>query len=158
MIEDRLNLPKKPSIYGAGLSSSWEIDIWGKLRKASKSAYYEYLASVEARNFAKTQLIAEITNNYYELLALDNQLEIVEQYIQTLKYAQEVVALEKFAGRTISFLSEAFKYPASKKPTMIFCFISPLPISHVPLYVISTMDLILCLAILSFNPCIVYCF
>jgi outer membrane protein, multidrug efflux system len=34
MIEDRLNLPKKPSIYGAGLSSSWEIDIWGKLRKA----------------------------------------------------------------------------------------------------------------------------
>lgn len=91
-----------------GLNTSWEVDIWKKLRNSAKSAYYEYLASVEGKNFAVTRLVAEVSGNYYELVALDNQLEIIKQYIKTLKQAKEVVELQKAAGRSNSLAVKRF--------------------------------------------------
>lgn len=90
------------------INASWEVDIWKKLRNFAKSAYYEYLASIEGRNFVVTQLVAEIASDYYELMALDNELEIVEQYIKTLEQAQEVVQLQQIAGRTTSLAVRRF--------------------------------------------------
>ena len=67
--------------------ASWEIDIWKKLRNGKKAAITRYLATIEGRNFVLTNLIAEVANSYYELLALDNQLEIVRQNISLqIKY------------------------------------------------------------------------
>jgi len=86
----------------ASLNATWEIDIWKKLRNAAKSSYYDYLATIEGRNFAVTQLVAEVANDYYELMALDNQLEIVEQFISNLNEAHKVVELQKIAGRSTS--------------------------------------------------------
>ncbi|MDX2082998.1 MAG: TolC family protein [Rickettsiales bacterium] len=102
------NLPETLNNRQLALTASWEVDIWGKLRNFKKSAYLEYLASIEGKNFAVTQLIAEIANDYYELMSLDNQLEIIEQYIVTLEKAQQVVALQKIAGRTTSLAVRRF--------------------------------------------------
>jgi outer membrane protein, multidrug efflux system len=96
------NLPEKMHNRQASINASWEIDIWKKLRNSAKSSYYEYLASVEGRNFAVTQLVAEVANDYYALMSLDNQHEIVEQFIVNLQQAHEVVELQKFAGRSTS--------------------------------------------------------
>ncbi len=85
-----------------------EIDIWNKLRNSAKSAYYEYLASIEGRNFAVTQLAAEIAIDYYELMSLDNQLEILDQYIKTLQEAQQVVKWQQIAARTTSLAVRRF--------------------------------------------------
>ncbi|MDQ6532150.1 efflux transporter outer membrane subunit [Flavobacterium sp. LHD-85] len=85
--------------YGFGLSSSWEIDIWNKLHNAKKAALNRYLGSVEGKNFVITNLIAEIANSYYELLALDNQLEIVKQNIDIQSNALKVVKIQKEAAR-----------------------------------------------------------
>ena len=57
-----------------------------------------YLSTIEARNFAKTNLIAEVANNYYELLALDNQLDIIRQTIQLQKNQLEIVKVQKLAS------------------------------------------------------------
>ena len=100
--DEAANVPDKLHNRQLGLNASWEVDIWKKLRNFAKAAYYEYLASIEGKNFAVTQLAAEVADNYYELMALDNQLEIIEQYIKTLQEAQQVVKWQQIAGRTTS--------------------------------------------------------
>ena len=78
---------------------SWEIDVWKKLHNAKDAAVKRYLAGVEGRNFVVTNLIAEIANNYYELIVLDNELEIVQQNIAIQKDALEIVKVQKEAAR-----------------------------------------------------------
>jgi NodT family efflux transporter outer membrane factor (OMF) lipoprotein len=68
--------------YLLGLSSSWEADVWGKLR-STRRAYAASLMQSEAyRRVVLTQLIADIADNYYSLLALDAQLEITRQTVK----------------------------------------------------------------------------
>lgn len=68
--------------YYIGLQTSWEVDIWGKLRNKKKAALLRYMSSVEGKNLIITNLIADLAGNYYELLALDNKLDIIRETIQ----------------------------------------------------------------------------
>ncbi|MFP9118657.1 TolC family protein [Flavobacterium sp. RNTU_13] len=95
--------------YMAGLRANWEIDVWKKLRNAKKSAVNRYLASVEGKNFMVTNLVAEIANSYYELLALDNQLELVNQNIQIQTNALEIVKVQKEAARVTELAVKRFQ-------------------------------------------------
>lgn len=88
---------------------SWEIDIWHKLRNAKKAAVSRYLGSMEGKNYVVTNLIAEVANSYYELLALDNQLKIVQQNIQIQTSALEVVKLQKEATRVTELAVRKFE-------------------------------------------------
>lgn len=92
-----------------GAYANWEVDIWKKLRTAKQAAVTRYLATVEGRNFVITNLIAEIANGYYELLALDNQLEIVRQTITLQQNALEVVRIEKQAARVTELAVKKFE-------------------------------------------------
>ncbi|QXP82924.1 TolC family protein [Methylococcus sp. Mc7] len=84
--------------YQFGLTSTWEIDIWRKLRNATEVAMLEYMATVEGRNFLITNLVAEVAQSYYELVTLDNQLENLEQNIAIQQNALQIVReLQKFA-------------------------------------------------------------
>lgn len=101
--EDLKNNPEKgPKYIGdfrTGIYASWELDIWKKLRTAKKSATYKYFATIEGKNFIVTNMIVEISNAYYELLALDNMMSIVQQNIELQKNALHMVKLEKEAAK-----------------------------------------------------------
>jgi multidrug efflux system outer membrane protein len=101
-----------------GLSASWEVDIWGQLRKAAKSANYRYLATIEAKNFLLTQIIAEIANSYYELLALDNQIEVLDRYIAILEDGLEIVKLKKKAARATELAVQRFEAEVLKNQAL----------------------------------------
>ncbi|WP_052550130.1 TolC family protein [Enhygromyxa salina] len=92
-----------------GVVASWEIDAWGKLRSAKKSADKRYLASIEARNFVLTQIIAEIADSYYELLALDNQLELLDRYLGLMQSAVEIAKVKKQAARATELEVQRFE-------------------------------------------------
>lgn len=92
-------MPEPLQDYAIGAYATWELDIWNKLHNAKKAAVSKYLSSVEGKNFTVTNLIAEIANSYYELLALDNQLAIVKQNIEIQGNALEIVKLQKQAAR-----------------------------------------------------------
>ena len=92
-----------------GLYATWEIDIWHKLRNAKKAAFNRYLSSVEGRNFLVTNLVSEIANAYYELLALDNQLEIVKQNIDIQSNALKIVRMEKESARVTELAVRKFE-------------------------------------------------
>ncbi|MCA6436075.1 MAG: TolC family protein [Bacteroidetes bacterium] len=96
------------NLYG-GLSASWEVDIWKKLRNYKKAAFNNYLATIEGKNFATTNLVAEIANAYYELLALDNQLLLLKKNLEVQKNALETVKLEKAAAKVTELAVKKFE-------------------------------------------------
>ena len=95
--------------YMIGAFANWEIDIWKKLRNAKKAALTRYFASVEGRNFMVTNVIAEIANSYYELLALDKQLAIIKQNIELQTDALEIVRLQKQTTRVTELAVRRFE-------------------------------------------------
>lgn len=108
-IQPEHRTPTPLANYQLGAFASWEVDIWHKLRNARKSAATRYLASVEGRNFTITNLIAEIANSYYELLALDNQLLIIKQNIEIQQNALAVVRQEKESARVTELAVKRFE-------------------------------------------------
>ena len=111
-----VNLPN----YAFGLNASWEVDIWKKLRNSKNAAVARYLASVEGKNFMVTHLIAEIANSYYELMALDNQLEILKKNIEVQQNALEMVKLEKIAARVTELAVRRFEAEVLKNQSRQF--------------------------------------
>lgn len=95
--------------YVFGVNASWEIDIWKKLRNAKKSALYKYLSTIEGKNFMVTHLISEIANSYYELVALDNQLDILKKNIVLYQSSLEIVKLEKQSARVTELAVRRFE-------------------------------------------------
>ncbi len=78
---------------------TWEIDIWKRLRNAQQAAVYRYLGTQEGWNFVVTRLIADIASNYYELLALDNRMQILDKTIEIQQKSLETAKELKAAGR-----------------------------------------------------------
>ena len=75
------SLQKNPGVpssqtYEAYLSSSWQVDIWGKLRSTKKAELAALLQSDAYRRDVQTQLVASIATDYYALQAYDEQLRI----------------------------------------------------------------------------------
>ncbi len=65
--------------FQVNLSAGWEIDIWGKFRRASEAAKADLLATEEARRGVVLSTISLLASSYIDLLALDRQLEITRQ-------------------------------------------------------------------------------
>lgn len=112
--------PSPLSNYIVGANISWEIDIWKKLRNAKKAAVFKYLASIDGKNFMVTRLVAEISNTYYELLALDNQLEILKKNIELYQSSLEIVKLEKSAARVTELAVRRFEAEVLKNQSRQF--------------------------------------
>jgi NodT family efflux transporter outer membrane factor (OMF) lipoprotein len=108
-IEPGREMPDPLPDFMGGLYANWEVDVWHKLRNAKKAAYTRYLSSVEGKNFVVTNLVAEIANSYYELLALDNQLAMVRKNIELQSNALEVVRLQKEAARVTELAVRKFE-------------------------------------------------
>jgi multidrug efflux system outer membrane protein len=61
---------------GADVNASWEIDLFGRIRHLTEVARAQYFATQEARRDVTISLIAQVAQNYFQLLALDEQLQI----------------------------------------------------------------------------------
>lgn len=87
--------------YSLTASASWEADVWGKLNSNKKAYLASFLESEAYKRAVQTQLIADIANDYYTLLAYDKQLELTEQTIAVRKNDIETVkALKESAKLT----------------------------------------------------------
>jgi outer membrane protein, multidrug efflux system len=106
--------------YMFGVNASWEVDIWKKLRNAKNSAIRRYLSSIEGKNFMVTNLISEIANSYYELMALDNQLEILKQNIQIYQNSLEIVKLQKISAKVTELAVRRFEAEVLKNQSRQF--------------------------------------
>lgn len=101
--------PEPFSDFTLGVQATWEIDWWKKLRNARKSAVMRYLASIEGKNFMTTQLVAEIAESYYELQALDNLLQIIQQNNEIQSNALRVIKQQKDAAKVTQLAVNRFE-------------------------------------------------
>ena len=71
-------------------SAAWEADVWGRLRRLNESARAQYLATEQARRGVMLSLVSDVSQNYFQLLGLELQLEIAKQttssFGDTLKF------------------------------------------------------------------------
>ncbi len=104
-----VEMPDPLNDFAIAAYANWEVDIWKKLRNAKKAAVSRYLATVEGKNFVVTNLVAEVADSYYELLALDNQLDIVRQNITLQQRALEIVKVQKEAAKATELAVQKFQ-------------------------------------------------
>lgn len=86
--------------YAVGATAGWEIDVFGKLLNAKRSAVANFLQSDAARRSVQTQIISTIATAYYSLLTLDKQLEISEQTVLNWNESIQMMESLKVAGNT----------------------------------------------------------
>ncbi|MDO8999039.1 MAG: TolC family protein [Bacteroidota bacterium] len=116
--------------YLLGVNVSWEVDIWKKLRNSKKSALYKYLSTVEGKNFMVTNLISEIANSYYELVALDNQLDILNKNIDLYLNSLEIVKLEKQSARVTELAVRRFEAEVLKNQSRKYYIMQQITITE----------------------------
>ncbi len=94
--------PTPFSYFGQG-TLNWEIDIWGRVRRANEAARADLLAREENRRAVVLTLVSGVAQTYFDLLQLDMQLEITRR---TLLSWEETVALSqhRLRGGVISRL------------------------------------------------------
>ncbi|CAA7194604.1 TolC family protein [Chryseobacterium potabilaquae] len=117
-IEPGKEMPDPLFDFGVGAQAKWETDIWGKLHNATRAQVQRYLASVEGKNFMETHLISEIADSYYELLALDNELIILNQNIKIQNDALDVVKVLKQFARSNELAVKRFQAQVLKTQGM----------------------------------------
>ena len=77
---------------------SWQVDIWRQLRNSRDAAALRFLGTRDGWNYVVTRLIAEIAENYYQLMSLDQQLETLTRTIELQERSLEIAkARLKFA-------------------------------------------------------------
>lgn len=88
--------------YNANLSLSWEADIWGRIRNQSKAALAQYLQTAEARKAIQTSIVSSVSQGYYNLLMLDEQLDIARRNLSLNDSTLQIIKLQLQAGQVTS--------------------------------------------------------
>ncbi|CAN7372342.1 efflux transporter outer membrane subunit [Phenylobacterium sp. LjRoot219] len=81
------------------LNAAWELDIWGRIRRASESARAGLFAQEEVRRGVMLTLVTDVASGYFRLLTLDRQLAISEESTRTYKKTFDLFDLRFQAGK-----------------------------------------------------------
>ncbi len=85
-------------LYQANFIASWEIDIWGKLRRGSESARADLLGTEEGKRGVILSLVASVATAYVNLRNLDRQLEIAKRTAKSREESYKIFTLRLQAG------------------------------------------------------------
>ncbi|MEI7982568.1 MAG: TolC family protein, partial [Bacteroidota bacterium] len=84
--------------YNALAGMSWEIDLWGKYRRAKEAARANLMAQTAFRQMVRITLIHDIVGSYFNLLELDNELRIIRENIIIRQKSLDLVKAKMIAG------------------------------------------------------------
>jgi NodT family efflux transporter outer membrane factor (OMF) lipoprotein len=106
----------------AGGLLSWELDIWGRLRRLSESAKADYLATEDAHRGVIVSMIGDLADNYFQLREQDQELEIARNTHDTAKDSLRLVSLRHDRGAASGLdvhQAEELLYTAAAKIALI---------------------------------------
>jgi multidrug efflux system outer membrane protein len=90
--------PREAFVPAGGLDFLFEIDLWGRFRRGTEAARAELLASEETRRFVVTTLVSDLATAYFQLRALDQQLEISRVTLNSRRDSLRLVSLRHTGG------------------------------------------------------------
>ena len=99
--------------------ATWELDIWGNLRWGREKSVAEFLASVENQRAVRITIISEVAQAYFELIALDNELEIVKQTLEARQESVRLTELRYRGGLTSEIVYQQAQLELSKTRTLV---------------------------------------
>ena len=108
-------VPNASNFYSASTLMSWELDIWGRIRRSNESARAALLATEDARRGVWLTLVSDLAQAYFELLALDVRLQIARDSTAAYQYTYDLfldrlnlgVASKLETSRALGALGEA---------------------------------------------------
>jgi multidrug efflux system outer membrane protein len=92
--------------YEYGFSSIWEIDLFGRIRKLNEAQRAVYFSSEEARRDVRLLVLSKVAQGYFQLRALDAQLEIAHRTVASFQDTLDIFQ-HKFTGGAASGLEVA---------------------------------------------------
>jgi len=84
--------------FSADVSASWELDLWGRIRRTQESARAQFLASEQDRRAVLLSLIGDVVGGYYQLQALDMKLEIAKRTVEVRQQSLALVQHQMVGG------------------------------------------------------------
>jgi outer membrane protein, multidrug efflux system len=108
------HFPTTPGDFLAGFNFLIPLDIWRELRNARDAAVQRYLAAIERRNYFVTRMVADIAENYYGLMALDQRLATLDRIIEFQQQSLEVAKRNFAAGRATDLPVQRFQAEVRK--------------------------------------------
>ncbi len=89
---DKLGVNPNFDLYRADLQTSFEVDLWGRLRRATEAARAELLANEENQRTVLMTLVADVAQNYFDLLELDREAEIDRRTLASRRASLDLVS------------------------------------------------------------------
>ena len=108
------NIPTVIPDLAPSLQVDWTIDLWQKLNSGKRAAVERFLASQAGQRALRGQLVADVAENYYTLLALDSKLAVVTQYITLQQKAVKLARIQKEADAETQLGVEKFEAELAK--------------------------------------------
>ncbi len=124
-VEENLNIlddrrfPNPLPDFLVAANLSWQVDIWRQLHNARDAAALRYLGTAEGRNYVTTRLVAEVAENYYSLMALDNRLQNLKKTIELQNESLKQAEAKKEAGKGTELPVQRFQAEIRKNESEI---------------------------------------
>lgn len=96
-----VGVPNPQTTYQAVLNASWEIDLWGRIRRLSEAAQADLLSTEEARRGVVLSLVSAVASGYVTLRDFDKQLAISQRTAKSREEALKLFEL-RFKGGIVS--------------------------------------------------------
>jgi multidrug efflux system outer membrane protein len=91
-------IPGTLELTNASVGFSWEVDLWGRIRRLNEAALARYLATEEARRGVLLSLVSDVATNYFQLRSLDFEKEIAVRTAQAFRETHELFSNRHEAG------------------------------------------------------------
>ena len=95
--------PERVERYQAGLAANWELDLFGRLRRATQSQQAELQAAGADLGALQVALVGQLASSYFELRGLQQQLQVAEQNVALQEETLDIVSARVDAGRGTEF-------------------------------------------------------
>jgi multidrug efflux system outer membrane protein len=100
--EERLPVPEgvspESNTFALGLALTWEVDIWGRIRRQTEAARAELFAAEWARRAVMVTVISQVANAYFVLRELDDELEIAQRTLASRQQSLRLTQLRLEQG------------------------------------------------------------
>lgn len=117
-----MGIPNPQTTWQAILTGSWELDVWGRIRRQIESARAIVFASFQARQQVILSLVASVANSYIQLRSLDEQLVISEKTMESYKeaviYFEKQLKYGQTSQLTVASAQTQYELAASKVPQL----------------------------------------
>ena len=116
------DVPNPTDYYNVLAGASWEIDLWGRIRRLTEAAQANLLASEDVRHGVVLTVVTQVAISYIQLRAVDEELDIADRtliaYGQSLKITQDKFNYGQTSKMTVAQVESQYETVAAKIPEL----------------------------------------